>query len=76
LKILHACDPQGKIYVGVDAFILIWQNIPQWRILASLVSVGFVHYFAKVFYQLFASWRFNKLSHCYIALKDNDLTKK
>jgi len=76
LKLLHAEDQQGKIYVGVDAFILIWRQIPGWRVLAAMVSVAFIRPIANIAYRAFAAWRFSRLSHCQIALKADDITKK
>lgn len=76
LKLLHAEDSQGKQHVGVDAFILIWRQIPRWRVLANIVDAGFIRPFANIAYRAFASWRFNRLSHCQIAIKAYDNTKK
>lgn len=67
LKLLHAQDPQGKLHVGVDAFILIWQQIPRWRLLASIVGARFVRPIANIAYRAFAAWRFNRLTHCQLA---------
>lgn len=66
LKLLHAQDSAGKLHVGVDAFLLIWKNIPQWRILAVIVSIPFIRPVTNIIYRVFAAWRFNRLSHCQI----------
>ena len=76
LKLLHAQDVQGNLHVGVDAFILIWRQIPRWRVLASLVGAGFIRPVAGMAYRAFATWRFNRLSHCQIAIKADDVTKQ
>jgi len=76
LKLLHAQDAQGKLHVGVDAFILIWRQIPRWRVLASIVGAGFIRPVANIAYRAFAAWRFNRLSHCQIAIKAYDIDKK
>jgi predicted DCC family thiol-disulfide oxidoreductase YuxK len=76
LKLLHAQDAQGKLHVGVDAFILIWRQIPRWRVLASIVGAGFIRSVANIAYRAFAAWRFNRLSHCQIAIKAYDIDKK
>jgi len=68
LKLLHARDAQGKLYVGVDAFLLIWRQIPRWRMLAAFVSLPFVRTLAKLLYRSFAAWRFKRLSHCQAAI--------
>jgi predicted DCC family thiol-disulfide oxidoreductase YuxK len=67
LKLLHATDATGKLYVGIDAFLLIWRQIPRWRILAKIVSLPIIRPVANIAYRAFAAWRFNRLAHCQIA---------
>jgi predicted DCC family thiol-disulfide oxidoreductase YuxK len=73
LKLLHAQDSQGKMYVGVDAFILIWKQISCWRIAAVLVSLPFIRTIANKTYHAFAVWRFSRLAHCQTASKKEKL---
>ncbi len=40
---LYALDANGKLVVGVDAFILIWQALPRWRWLARVMALPVVH---------------------------------
>jgi predicted DCC family thiol-disulfide oxidoreductase YuxK len=58
------------MHVGVDAFLLIWQQIPRWRMLGVLVGLPLVRRFANTAYHAFATWRFKRLSHCQLALKE------
>ncbi len=67
LKLLHARDGNGKIHVGVDAFILIWTQLKRWKALAILVSLPLVKQVANFSYKAFAHWRFKKLVHCQLA---------
>jgi predicted DCC family thiol-disulfide oxidoreductase YuxK len=67
LKLLHATDAKGKLHVGVDAFLLIWQQIPHWRIVATIVSFPLIRPVANIAYRIFAVWRFKRLAHCKIA---------
>lgn len=67
LMLLHAQDSYGKLHVGVDAFLLIWRHIPGWKWLASLVSFSLIYPLARRLYLAFATWRFNRLTHCQIA---------
>lgn len=76
LKRLHTQDAQGKLHIGVNAFILIWRQIPRWRVLASIVSSSFIRPAAEIAYKAFAAWRFNRLAHCKIAIKTDDMGKK
>jgi predicted DCC family thiol-disulfide oxidoreductase YuxK len=76
LKLLHAQDSQGKLHVGVDAFLLIWKQIPRWRILAIIVATPYIRPIANYAYHAFAAWRFKRLSHCQIAHKSQDKVEK
>lgn len=67
LKLLHAQDESGKLHLGIDAFLLIWRQIPRWRILAIIVATPFIRPIANSAYCAFAAWRFKRLSHCQIA---------
>ncbi len=67
LKLLHAKDTDGRLYVGVDAFVLIWQQLKRWRLLATVVSLPIIHQLADFSYRIFANWRFKRLRHCRLA---------
>ena len=72
LKLLHAQDSHGKLHIGVDAFLLIWQQIPRWRIVATIISLPIIRPVANIAYRAFAAWRFSRLSHCQIALQSQN----
>jgi predicted DCC family thiol-disulfide oxidoreductase YuxK len=57
LLYLHAIDAKEVIYIGSDAFALIWKNIPRWKILGL----------CKIIYTAFAKYRFKKNIHCQLA---------
>lgn len=76
LKLLHALDAQGKLHVGVDAFLLIWRQIPRWRVLATIVAAPLIRPIANITYRAFAAWRFSRLLHCQMAIKADDTAKK
>jgi len=76
LKLLHAQDKDGRLYVGVDAFLLIWRQIPRWQMLAAVVDFPLIRPLANTIYRVFAAWRFNRLSHCQIAMQTTNLNKK
>jgi predicted DCC family thiol-disulfide oxidoreductase YuxK len=71
LKLLHVVDDQGRVHIGVDAFIQIWGQLAYWRILAKMTGLPLIYPLAKVAYRLFAHWRFARLDHCQIALREN-----
>ena len=70
LKILHARRTDGKLQLGVDAFILIWKQLKYWRILAFIVAIPGLKHTAQFVYRAFALWRFKRLAHCQLALKE------
>ena len=71
LKILHVIDVKDKLHVGVNAFIVIWNNLTYWKILARVLSIPIIRKVANIAYKVFANWRFNRLNHCILA-KNND----
>lgn len=67
LRLFHAQDASGQIYIGVDAFILIWRQLPKWRILAMFVSLPLVKQLTNLAYQWFAAWRFKRQGYCQLS---------
>jgi len=70
LKLLHAKDNNEVIHIGVDAFILIWKQLQNWQILATFISMPIIRQIACFIYNKFANWRFNRLEHCQLAVKN------
>lgn len=57
---LHVLDGTGRWQRGVDAFLVIWQNLPGYRWLARLVTVlGFRRPLGYA-YRHFAAWRYRQ----------------
>jgi predicted DCC family thiol-disulfide oxidoreductase YuxK len=69
LKLLHAIDENGRLHIGVDAFILIWKKLQYWKVLAYMTSLPAIRQIANIIYQVFADWRFKRLKHCQIVAK-------
>ena len=69
LKLLHAKDEKGLMHVGVDAFILIWMQLRQWRFLATFVRLPAIHQIANIAYTVFANLRFKRLENCQLAVR-------
>jgi len=67
LRLMHVADSNGNIFTGVDAFIIMWKQIKYWNFLGLFVSLPIVKQIAKLLYQYFADWRFNRYEHCLIA---------
>lgn len=57
---LHVLDEAGQWQRGVDAFLIIWNNLPAYRWLAKLVSVTGLHRPLRVVYRRFAAWRYRR----------------
>ena len=69
LKRLHVIDQDGKIKIGVDAFIAIWSKIPRWRLLAFLCAMPGIKFTLGVLYNKFADWKFARSAHCQMAVQ-------
>lgn len=69
LKALHVRDANGKMHVAVDAFIMIWQHLPYWGVLAIVAKLPVVRPLATKAYHEFAAWRFKKLGYGQCALE-------
>ena len=70
LRLLHAKDKKGEMQIGVDAFILIWNELSiGWRFLSVLAGLPIIRPILGWVYRRFASYRFARLEHCQIAAK-------
>lgn len=69
LRRLHARDASGVVYVGVAAFIAIWQGLNYWRYLAMIVNLPFLKPLAAFTYDRFADYRFSRLTHCQLSAR-------
>ena len=67
LRRLHARDAAGTVYVGVAAFIAIWQGLDYWKYLALIFKLPLLKAIASVVYDRFADYRFSRLTHCQLA---------
>ena len=70
LRRLHGVDEKGQVSVGVDAFVMIWQQLSYWRMLGFVVSLPVIRQLAGWAYNRFADYRFSRLEHCQIAADD------
>ena len=70
LQLLHVKDDAGRLHVGVDAFIVIWQSLRRWRVLALVVALPIIRPLATWVYRAFAAWRFSRLRHCQLAVRE------
>ena len=70
LKRLHATDATGKLYIGADAFILIWKQLPRWKLMTILVALPGIRQLAQFAYARFADWKFKHAKHCQLVVND------
>lgn len=70
LRRLHGMDDEGRLYIGVDAFLLIWKELSYWRYLGMIVGLPGIRQIAGLLYNRFADYRFSRLAHCQIAADD------
>ena len=59
IRKLHVSDGD-KIYIGVDAFKLIWSKINRYRFLAKLLDYKVVHFLATYLYEVLAFFLYLK----------------
>ncbi len=59
LRRLHV-KKDGKIYSGAKAFLLVWENIPKYKILYSILSLPIIFQIFSVFYEIVAFFLFLK----------------
>ena len=64
---LHAIDDKDRIYRGIDAFCLLWNNLKRWRLLSFIIKLPLIYFISKIFYSYFAQWRFNKMKYCKVS---------
>ena len=72
LRRLHATDSHDTLHIGVNAFILIWQQLRWWSLLAFFMRLPLIRHLASIGYNWFADYRFTKLPHCQIFLDKNN----
>ena len=70
LRRLHGLDTAGRLHIGVDAFLLIWRELPYWCFLSMIVRLPGIRHLAQLAYNRFADYRFSRLAHCQIAVND------
>ena len=62
LRRLHVIH-NDKVYAGVKAFIIMWQNIPRYEWLAKIVSLPLVYQLSVILYEIIAFFLFLKNKH-------------
>lgn len=70
LMYLHALDKNKNPKIGVDAFILIWDQLKFWNLLSLVIKLPLIYQFTKILYKFFANYRFKKLTHCQLASQE------
>ena len=59
LRRLHV-EQDGKIYVGIDAFLLIWKNIPKYKFLYKFFKLPVIYQLFYVGYEIVAFFLYLK----------------
>ena len=58
MRLMQVVDPAGRVYSGADAWARIGLALPGWNLLAWLLLVPGLHFFAKHFYAWVARNRY------------------
>jgi predicted DCC family thiol-disulfide oxidoreductase YuxK len=67
LLYLHVIDTENKLHIGVDAFAVIWKQLPKWWIIGYLIKAPLFNFVATLVYKFFAQKRFSSYEHCRIS---------
>ena len=59
LRRLHV-EKDGKVYSGAKAFLLVWKNIPKFKILYSILSLPVIFQIFSVGYEIIAFFLYLK----------------
>tara|TARA_Y100001958_G_C20634108_1_gene169746 strand:- start:54 stop:401 length:348 start_codon:yes stop_codon:yes gene_type:complete len=59
LRRLHV-EKDGRIFSGAKAFLLVWKNIPKYRILYSILSLPIIFQIFSIAYEIIAFFLFLK----------------
>ena len=59
LRRLHV-EKDGKIFSGSKAFLLVWKNIPKYKILYSIVSLPIIFQIFSISYEIIAFFLYLK----------------
>tara|TARA_A100000164_G_scaffold48092_1_gene36729 strand:- start:1270 stop:1614 length:345 start_codon:yes stop_codon:yes gene_type:complete len=62
LRRLHV-EENGKIYVGIDAFLLIWKKIPKYRFLYKFFKLPIIYQLFYLGYEIVAFFLYLKNRH-------------
>ena len=55
-KWLHVKDAKGNVFVAVEAFLAIWQVLPNYQWLVPIINHPWLRPFVDVLYRLFAQY--------------------
>tara|TARA_S200000501_G_C20510239_1_gene606577 strand:- start:117 stop:461 length:345 start_codon:yes stop_codon:yes gene_type:complete len=62
LRRLHV-EENGKIYIGIDAFLLIWKKIPKYRFLYKFFKLPIIYQLFYLGYEIVAFFLYLKNRH-------------
>ena len=62
LRRLHVIKDE-KVFSGVSAFIIMWENIPKYRWIAYIISTPIIYQVSVIFYEVIALFLFYKNKH-------------
>jgi predicted DCC family thiol-disulfide oxidoreductase YuxK len=74
MRRMHVRDASGVMVSGVDAFAVLWRQLPRYRWLASIVTLPGIHWFGEQVYRVFARSRYR--SRCSDVACSADLPKQ
>ena len=58
-----------KLYKGLDAFLIVWEEIPKYKLLSNFAKLPLIYHISYLIYEFFALLLFYKNKH--LLKKDN-----
>tara|TARA_A100001011_G_C13661514_1_gene575822 strand:- start:6 stop:368 length:363 start_codon:yes stop_codon:yes gene_type:complete len=63
LMFLHLIDRKGQVQIGVDAFLIIWNEFKYWKTVGLMMRIQPIKSVLKILYKLWAKKRYSKLDY-------------
>lgn len=63
LKFLHVIDRDDRVVIGVEAFLIIWNEFKYWRAFSKIINFKPIKYIITMSYNIWAKRRYKKLKY-------------
>lgn len=60
MRFIHGVDAEGTLVRGLEAFMMVWRELPYYRRLATVIEILRLQPLLNLAYERFANWRFKR----------------